>query len=102
MLNQELLDYFKRVEGDPRDDAEKEFASRMVRNLSYAVETEWKLGQKWRRKYETPNKQASVTANVDLSEKRQVMDFAKERGVSVNRIVRRALLEHMEANRWMD
>jgi hypothetical protein len=102
MFNQELLDYFKQVEKEPRNETEREFAQRAVRALSYSVETDYLLGERWKREFSTGNKQASVTANVDVGTKREITEFAKRCGVSVNRITKRALLEHMEANRWTD
>ena len=102
MLNQELLDYFKQVLKDPRNETEREFAAKVVRALTYSVETDYHLGEKWKRHYSTGNKQASVTTNVDVDTKREITEFAKRCGVSVNRIMKRALMEHLEANRWTE
>jgi hypothetical protein len=102
MLNQELLDYFKKIQKETESETEREFAQKVVRELSYAVETDYLLGERWKREFSTGNKQASVTANVDVETKREITEFAKRCGVSVNRITKRALLEHMEANRWTD
>jgi hypothetical protein len=102
MINEELLGYFKNRLKQTTDPTERAFAERVVRSLTYAVETDYLLGDRWQRQDGKARKQVSVTANVDLETKAEVVEFAKRRGVAVNRIVKRALMEHMEANKWTD
>jgi hypothetical protein len=100
MLNRELLDYFRKVVERSKDVDERQLAKRAVRSLEYALETDDLVGERYSRDGVQGKKQASLTTNVDVDMKEAVKEFAAEHGVTVNRVLKRAIVEHLEARRW--
>lgn len=99
MFQKELLDYFERVLERSEDEAERDFARRAVANFTYAIDAYHRLGGRWRRKAQ-PTKWVAVTTQVDLEFHAKFQQFAEARGLSLNRILRMALEDHLEANGW--
>lgn len=99
MFQKELLEYFEGVLERSEDETERELARRAVKNFTYAIEANHRLGQRWSRKGES-KKWIGVTTQVDAEFHAKFQTFADERGLSLNRILRMALEDHLEANGW--
>ena len=99
MLQKELLDYFEKVVEETNDEQERDLARRAVLAFSYQLNANYNLGERWARN--TPSRRwNAITTQVDAEFHQRLQTFAEERGISLNRMLKLALQEHLEANGW--
>ena len=99
MLQKELLDYFGKVVEETKDEQERDLARRAVLAFSYHINANYKLGEKWSRR-PASRRWTSITTQVDEQFHERLQTFAEERGISLNRMLKLALQDHLEANGW--